>query len=111
MEAEEEVPGTPSFEVLVKDGEPIVSGSYFMAPPLYMRQAHWDPEREERLLVVASDGSRWYADGIAREGRVNVVLRRWRERGARRGRPRPHRGRGRGPCGPTLPAASALRLM
>jgi hypothetical protein len=72
---EEEVLGTPAFEVLVRDGEPIVSGSYFMAPPLYMRQAAWDPSQAGRLLVTASNGSRWYADNVRRDGRVNVVLK------------------------------------
>ena len=72
---EEEVLGTPTFEVLVRDGEPIAAGTYFMAPPLYMRAAEWDPGRPERLLVTASDGSRWHAEGVPLKGRVNVVLR------------------------------------
>ena len=72
---EEEVLGTPTFEVLVRDGEPIVSGTYFMAPPLYMREAEWDASRPDRLLVTATDGSRWYADNVQLKGRVNVVLK------------------------------------
>jgi hypothetical protein len=72
---EEETLGTPAFEVLVRDGEPIVSGSYFMAPPLYMRHAVWDPSRPGRLLVTASDESRWYADNVPLDGRANVVLK------------------------------------
>lgn len=74
-EEEEEVLGTPTFEVLVRDGEPIAAGTYFMAPPLYMREAEWDPARPDRLLVRASDGSRWYADDVPQKGRANVVLR------------------------------------
>ena len=72
---EEEVLGTPTFEVLVRDGIPIAAGTYFMAPPLYMREVSWDESRRGRLLVTASDGSRWYADNVALEGRVNVVLK------------------------------------
>ncbi|MGX7679261.1 hypothetical protein ACSMXN_10230 [Jatrophihabitans sp. DSM 45814] len=73
---DEEVLGTPSFEVLVRDGRPLSSGSYFMAPPLYMREATWDPAIADRLLVTASDGSHWYSDDVAKEGPVNAVLRR-----------------------------------
>ena len=72
---EEEVLGTPAFEVLVLDGVPIVAGTYFMAPPIYMREASWDGSQPGRLLVTATDGSHWYADGVGREGRVNVVLK------------------------------------
>lgn len=75
IEGEDEVLGTPTFEVLVHDGEPIVSGSYFMAPPLYMRKAEWDAAEPDRLTVIASDGSAWFATGVGKQGRVNVVLR------------------------------------
>lgn len=74
IEEEEEVLGTPSFEVLVVDGEPIVSGSYFMAPPLYMRKAEWDSAEPDKLIVIASDGSEWFATGVAKKGRANVLL-------------------------------------
>ncbi|MCP9948242.1 hypothetical protein [Actinomadura madurae] len=74
IEEEEEVLGTPSFEVLVVDGDPIVGGSYFMAPPLYMRKAEWDPAEPGRLTVFASDDTIWYATDVPRQGRVNVVL-------------------------------------
>ncbi|TQM11230.1 hypothetical protein [Pseudonocardia kunmingensis] len=74
IEEEEEVLGTPSFEVLVRDGEPIVSGTYFMAPPIYMRKAEWDAADPGRLTVLASDGTAWFATDVPKEGRVNVVL-------------------------------------
>jgi hypothetical protein len=73
---EEELLGTPSFEVLVRDGRPLTSGSYFMAPPLYMREGTWDAASPDRLLVTASDGSRWYCDDVSHEGPFNAVLRR-----------------------------------
>lgn len=76
IEEDEELLGTPSFEVLVRDGEPITSGSYFMAPPLYMREADWDPDDPHRLIVKASDGSTWHAENVALTGKVNVILRR-----------------------------------
>lgn len=72
---EEEMLGTPAFEVLMRDGEPIVSGTYFMAPPLYMREADWDPEHPGRLVVTASDGTKWYADDVPTSGRASVGLR------------------------------------
>ncbi|MEO3787562.1 hypothetical protein ABGB12_29905 [Actinocorallia sp. B10E7] len=75
LEEEEEALGTPTFEVLVRDGEPVVAGSYFMSPPIYLREASWDPARAGRLIVTASDGSRWHAEDVPREGRANVVLR------------------------------------
>jgi hypothetical protein len=75
VDDEEEVLGTPTFEVLLRDGEPFVSGTYFMAPPIYMREAEWDKDWPGRLLVTASDGSRWFADDVATTGRVNAVMR------------------------------------
>jgi hypothetical protein len=74
-EADEEVLGTPSFEVLVRDGRAITSGSYFMAPPMYMREADWDDDKPDRLLVTATDGSQWYADDVPRAGHISAVLR------------------------------------
>jgi hypothetical protein len=75
-EADEEVLGTPSFEVLVRNGRAITSGSYFMAPPRYMREADWDDDNPNRLLVTATDGSRWYADDVPHEGSISAVLSR-----------------------------------
>jgi hypothetical protein len=75
IEPEEEVLGTPSFEVLVRDGVPITSGSYFTAPPLYMREADWDPADKHRLMVLASDGTTWVGEDIPLEGAINVVLK------------------------------------
>lgn len=71
---EEEPIGNPSFELLVRDGRPIVSGSYFLHPPLRAVKAEWDPENSARLVVRADDGSDWFADDVTREGRVNIVL-------------------------------------
>lgn len=71
---EEEPIGNPSFELLVRDGRPVVSGSYFLHPPLRAVKAEWDPERSNRIVVRADDGSEWYADDVAREGRINIVL-------------------------------------
>ena len=75
MDDEEEVLGIPTFEVLLRDGEPFVSGTYFMAPPIYMREAEWDKEVPGRLVVTASDGSLWYAEDVPMTGRVNAVMR------------------------------------
>src|SRR4051794_18725562 len=41
---DDEVLGEPSFEILVRDGEPIVSGSYFIHPPLRAVDAEWDEQ-------------------------------------------------------------------
>ena len=71
---EEEGLGLPSFELVVHDGVPIVSGSYFLQPPLRAVEAEWDPDEPSRLIVRADDGSAWTAAGVPRTGRVNVVL-------------------------------------
>lgn len=71
---EEEALGDPSFELWVRDGEPVVSGSYFLHPPLRAAEAHWDPADPHRLLVRADDGSDWFAADVALSGSVNVVL-------------------------------------
>jgi len=71
---EEEVLGDPSFELWVRDGEPVVSGSYFLHPPLRATEAHWDPTDRHRLLVRADDGSEWFAADVSLSGSVNVVL-------------------------------------
>ncbi|QTI71009.1 hypothetical protein [Gordonia polyisoprenivorans] len=71
---EEEPIGNPSFELWVRDGEPVVSGSYFLHPPLRAVQAEWDTADAHKLLVRADDGSAWYADDVPREGRLSVVL-------------------------------------
>jgi hypothetical protein len=72
---EEEALGEPSFEMLVRDGEPVVSGSYFLHPPLRAVQAAWDPADRTRLRVRADDGSEWYAENVPLTGSANVVLR------------------------------------
>ena len=71
---EEEALGVPSFEILVRDGEPVVSGSYFLHPPLRAVSAEWDTGDPDRLLVRADDGSDWYATNVPRTGLANVVL-------------------------------------
>ena len=71
---EEEALGVPSFEILVRDGEPVVSGSYFLHPPLRAVHAKWDARDPARLEVRADDGSEWYATNVPRTGLVNVVL-------------------------------------
>jgi hypothetical protein len=71
---EEEALALPSFEILVRNGEPIVSGSYFLHPPLRAVHAGWDPADPSHLLVRADDGSDWHAVDVPRTGRVNVVL-------------------------------------
>ena len=70
----EEALALPSFEILVRDGEPIVSGSYFLDPPLRAVRADWDPDDPSRLVVRADDGSDWEARDVPHTGRVNVVL-------------------------------------
>jgi len=74
LEDDEDVLGSPSFQVLVRDGEALVSGCYFMNPIIQMQAATWDPEQSHRLLVTASDGSRWYADDAPRKGQASVEL-------------------------------------
>jgi len=59
-EADEEVLGTPSFEVLVpqRPGD----HEWFLlhgAAEVY-GEADWDDDNPNRLLVTATDGSRWY---------------------------------------------------
>jgi hypothetical protein len=74
LHEEEEVLGDPSFELWVRDGEPVVSGSYFLHPPLRAVDAQWDPRDPHRILVRADDGTDWFATGIPLTGSVNVVL-------------------------------------
>jgi hypothetical protein len=74
LHEEEEALGLPSFEILVRDGEPVVSGSYFLHPPLRAVRAEWDADDPKRLNVRADDGSDWYAQDVPRTGLVNIVL-------------------------------------
>lgn len=71
---DEEVLGEPTFELRLKDGEPQVSGCYFMHPVIEVTELRWDPDRDGRILVTADDGSRWFADRVARVGTTNVRL-------------------------------------
>jgi hypothetical protein len=71
---DEEVLGEPAFELRLRDGEPQVSGCYFMHPVLQVDSAVWDDARPNRILVTADDGSRWFADNVRKQGVTNVVL-------------------------------------
>ncbi len=71
---DEEVLGEATFELRLRNGEPQVSGCYFMHPVLKVSDMAWDHERPGRILVTANDGSRWFADRVKREGTTNVVL-------------------------------------
>ena len=75
LHEDEEMLGDPSFEMWVRNGEPVVSGSYFVHPPLRAVDAAWDADRPGRLLVTADDGTKWFADGVPQQGSANVVLR------------------------------------
>jgi hypothetical protein len=74
LEEEEEVFGTPTFEVLMQDGQLVASGSYFMVPPRYLHSARWSEDNPHHLLVTADDGSRWEATGVPHTGKMNIVL-------------------------------------
>jgi hypothetical protein len=74
LEEDEEILGDPSFQMWVSDGEPIVSGSYFMHPPLRAKSAQWDPHVPGRLLVRASDGTLWSAEDVPKTGGVTARL-------------------------------------
>ena len=76
LDEDEEVLGEPSFQMWVRDGVPVVSGSYFMHPPLRARSAEWDPEVPGRLIVRASDGTLWSADDVSQAGGVTAHLHR-----------------------------------
>ena len=76
LDEEEEILGEPSFQMWVRDGVPVVSGSYFMQPPLRARSAEWDPEMPGRLIVRASDGTVWSAENVPLAGGVTATLHR-----------------------------------
>lgn len=71
---DDEVLGEPTFEMLVRDGQPVIAGSYFMHPPLRQRDAEFDPAIPGRLVVTATNGSRWYADEVPSIGTATVRL-------------------------------------
>jgi hypothetical protein len=73
---DEETLGEPSFQMWVRDGVPVVSGAYFMHPPLRARNAEWDPWVPGRLVVLASDGTLWAALDVPQTGGVTVELQR-----------------------------------
>jgi hypothetical protein len=76
LDEDEEILGEPSFQMWVRDGVPVVSGCYFMHPPLRARNAVWDPEVPRRLIVLASDGTLWSAEDVPLAGGVTVALHR-----------------------------------
>jgi len=70
LHEKEEILGDPSFELWVRDGEPVVSGSYFLHPPLRAAAAQWDLRDPHRILVRADDGTERFATGIPLTGSV-----------------------------------------
>ena len=72
---DDEVLGEPVFEMLLRDGQPVIAGSYFMHPPLRQRSAVFDSSHPGRLVVTATNGSQWYADDLPTTGQVTVRLR------------------------------------
>lgn len=72
---DDEVLGEPVFEMLLRDGQPVIAGSYFMHPPLRQQSAVFDSSVPGRLVVTATNGSRWYADDLPPTGQVTVRLR------------------------------------
>ena len=76
LDEDEEILGEPSFQMWVRDGVPVVSGSYFMQPPLRARSAEWDAEVPRRLIVRASDGSLWSVKDVPLTGGVTATLHR-----------------------------------
>lgn len=71
---DDEVLGEPVFEMLLRDGQPVIAGSYFMHPPLRQQSAAFDSSIPGRLVVTATNGSRWYADDLPSTGQVTVRL-------------------------------------
>jgi hypothetical protein len=74
IDDDDEVIGKPSFELRLRDGEPQVSGCYFMHPVLQVADFAW--AGADRILVTADDGSRWYADRVPRQGVASATLHR-----------------------------------
>jgi hypothetical protein len=72
---DDEVLGEATFEILVRDGQPVIAGSYFMHPPLRQRSAGFDSSVPGRLVVTATNGSRWYVDDIPSTGSATIRLR------------------------------------
>ena len=72
---DDEVLGEPTFEILVREGQPVIAGSYFMHPPLRQRSAAFDSSVPGRLIVTATNGSQWYVDDIPSTGTATIRLR------------------------------------
>ena len=76
LDEDEEILGEASFQMWVRDGVPVVSGSYFMQPPLRARSAEWDAKVPGRLIVRASDGTLWSAEDVPLTGGATAMLHR-----------------------------------
>lgn len=72
--ADDEVLGEPTFEMLVRDGQPVIAGSYFMHPPLRQQSARFDDAVPGRLVVTTTVGTVWYADDIPPTGTSTIRL-------------------------------------
>ena len=72
---DDEVMGEPTFELRLRNGEPQVSGCYFMHPVLQVQEARWDDQNPGRILVTADDGSRWFADRVPQHGTTSITLK------------------------------------
>jgi hypothetical protein len=71
---DDEVLGEPTFEMLVREGQPVIAGSYFMHPPLRQQSADFDSSVPGRLIVTATNGSKWYVDDIPTTGTATIRL-------------------------------------
>jgi hypothetical protein len=71
---DDEVLGEPTFEMLVREGQPVIAGSYFMHPPLRQQSADFDSSVPGRLIVTATNGSKWYVDDIPATGTATIRL-------------------------------------
>jgi hypothetical protein len=71
---EDEVLGEPTFEMLVRAGQPVIAGSYFMHPPLRQQSARFDDAIPRRLLVTTTVGTVWYADDVPPTGVTTIRL-------------------------------------
>jgi hypothetical protein len=74
MDDDDEVMGEPVFELLTRDGKPIVAGSYFMHPPLRQRDIRMDDAVPNRVIVTSTDGREWYTDDMPPTGKATLLL-------------------------------------
>jgi hypothetical protein len=76
---EDEVLGEPTFEMLMRDGQPVIAGSYFMRPALRQQSARFDEAIPGRLLVTTTLGTVWYADDVPATGVATIRLQPLRQ--------------------------------